>query len=261
MIQWSLAVIAFIGILASANGYCVKHTVNHNDTQYRHYICFRSTDYRESLARISADQPTGVMFKFYPVPKIINGSFESHKGILIDLGFQRCEVTEIDDHAFKGLINLKMLMLDKNNLQTLKAVWFESLTNLNTLSVTENQLQVLDPEVFVNVPNLVMLNIGDNKLQCLDMPKFRALTHLKYVGLDFNKWTWKCRAQLTEFLNNLTDAKKLTRYITCKKCYNVYKECAADQSFDDVNETTFNACADEKMDKLVIQENTKDCDD
>jgi Leucine-rich repeat (LRR) protein len=66
----------------------------------------------------------------------------------------KIEITEeriekIDENAFVGFDNLKVLDLNSNKLKTIKSNQFERLINLETLELQQNQIAELDENAFV----------------------------------------------------------------------------------------------------------------
>ena len=100
------------------------------------------------------------------------------------------------------LTNLKYLLLDNNQLTTLKGI--ENLTNLEYLYLDNNELTSL-PEGISNLTNLVWLDLEDNKLTNLE--GIENLTNLKRLDLHNNNIT-----NLPEGIDKLTNLKELYLY-------------------------------------------------
>ena len=98
------------------------------------------------------------------------------------------QITEIEPGAFNGLVKLKKLHLNRNQL-ILKPAIFNGLAKLKELRLEQNELESLEPETFSGLSSLTHLSLDRNKLTFLEPGIFSGLSSLTSLSLDDNKLT------------------------------------------------------------------------
>jgi len=144
-------------------------------------------------------RPTGVRFYYCSMPEIpyrllnpigswlnriyiYKSSIES--GTIPEGGFRNCTqlqwiyirsntIRSISSRAFEGLINLKLLFLDGNELQSFGG--FEGIENLEHLELSENKITTLDRNAFQNLTKLNEVHLDYNNLVTLEEGTFDVL--------------------------------------------------------------------------------------
>ncbi|KAJ9593990.1 hypothetical protein L9F63_014585 [Diploptera punctata] len=137
------------------------------------------------------------------------GSFENlSKLTFLNLEYNPFpKVNQLTAAMFKGLDELKVLLLSGCGIRFLSADVFNNLPNLQYLSLRENQLTTLGPQLLAPLPFLIGIDLSDNQLS---FPKnstmriFENNTELETVFLSRNKITY-----LNPML--LADAESLKR--------------------------------------------------
>ncbi|XP_061714525.1 leucine-rich repeat-containing protein 15-like [Cydia pomonella] len=125
----------------------------------------------------------------------INNLTEEDFNVLPNLNMIRISYNDIpylDPAVFRGIIRVKTLHLEGNNLQTMPVFGAQSvLPNLTSLHVTGNEITKLDdPRTFSSTKLLEVLIINDNKIEFIHPDMFSGLTKLKYLYLNRNKLTY-----------------------------------------------------------------------
>lgn len=81
---------------------------------------------------------------------------------------------------------LKILDLDQNLIQEIKADTFINLKVLETLTLTGNEIISVDENSFVGLENLKSLSLNKNKIQKLKKNTLKPLKNLRNLDLGFN---------------------------------------------------------------------------
>ncbi|XP_060067622.1 leucine-rich repeat-containing protein 70-like [Ylistrum balloti] len=117
-------------------------------------------------------------------------------------------ITEIQDEDFKGMRNLRLLMLENNMLQNISYRAFKPLTNLKeiwlsnnklfyipqglpknleTLYLDNNEIFEVQSHLFLNHSKLRLLSFEMNKIQRVHAESFRGLQSIQEINLQFNQ--------------------------------------------------------------------------
>ena len=116
---------------------------------------------------------------------------------VLDLG--RANLTWLDEDAFLGLENLRLLSLTQNYLTQLPEELLKPLPKLEELFfggktnnygeiiVTGNLLRTVPEQIFFHTKQLKTLEISENKLEQLPAHAFQSLTSLQTLDLESNK--------------------------------------------------------------------------
>lgn len=135
------------------------------------------------------------------MPRITSDTFARFGEHLFVLMCSNCEIREIDDNAFRKLVNLQQLTLNSNELTTVKAAWFQDLDYLTYLDLNYNQINSVEDGVFKRLPNLVDFRIAGNRLECLNVEAMTQLSELKRIYVNDNR-EFKCPNALVKFLDS-----------------------------------------------------------
>lgn len=152
--------------------------------------------------------------------------------ILIELDLSFNQIKEIHPGTFHPLIKIRKILLNDNELTTVKDRTFENLQHLSHVELMNNKINFVGEQAFLNVP-LKVISLSNNRLQKLEKTTFMSLTHLSSLSLGGNMWN--CSCELKDFRNFVVD-KKLT---SDTKCH--YPNALRDKSWSDVGEDEF-AC-------------------
>lgn len=134
-----------------------------------------------------------------PIGRITADTFSRFGGNLWVLSCSHCEITDIDEDAFRRLVNLQQLSLNSNHLSTVKASWFEGLDYLTYLDLNYNNIRDIENDVYRNLPNLVDFRISGNRLRCLNLDEMSYLKDLKRIFLSENS-DFACPHAVSRFL-------------------------------------------------------------
>lgn len=124
-----------------------------------------------------------------------------------DLRLGNNMITDIGDDAFKGIRNLRLLMLENNMLKNisyralkplknLKEVWLSNNqlfyipqglpTNLETLYLDNNHVYEIQSHLFLNHSKLRIISLEMNRIQRIYGESFRGLQGVQQINLQFN---------------------------------------------------------------------------
>ncbi|XP_028680644.1 reticulon-4 receptor [Erpetoichthys calabaricus] len=136
----------------------------------------------------------------------------------LDIG-ENSNLRTISPTAFRGLLRLHTLHLNRCGLSELPVGIFHRLFSLQYLYIQNNNLQTLHNDTFVDLANLTYLFLHNNKIKALSENVFRGLTNLDRLLLHQNKVSdvhpraFHDLKKLTTFYlfnNNLTELPKGT---------------------------------------------------
>ncbi|XP_072758002.1 uncharacterized protein [Anoplolepis gracilipes] len=136
-----------------------------------------------------------------PLGRITADTFSRFGGNLWVLSCSQCEITDIDEDAFRQLVNLQQLGLTNNHLTTVKASWLEGLNYLTYLDLNYNNIRDIEDDVYRNLPSLVDFRISGNQLRCLNLNEMSHLKELKRMFLSENS-DFACPHAVSRFLEN-----------------------------------------------------------
>jgi len=117
--------------------------------------------------------------------------------VLLDLSSNQLQT--LPNNIFDNRGNLQALRLDNNQLQTLPNNIFDNLGKLQWLWFYNNQLQTLPNNIFNNLGNLQWLWLKNNHLQTLPNNIFDKLENLQTLWLDNNQFDHETQSALQVF--------------------------------------------------------------
>ena len=95
-------------------------------------------------------------------------------------------LTSLQVHDFRGLVALRWLYLNDNDLRELPAGVFRDLTGLKRLGLWNNRLETLPEGIFEDLTGLEELRLDHNLLEALPKGAFRGLERLEWLWLNHN---------------------------------------------------------------------------
>jgi Leucine-rich repeat (LRR) protein len=154
----------------------------------KHFSIILKCMYIVLLIEIMVSQVNGVTLNKQQL-KVWNPSFITDTTILLNTR----QITLILDDTFVDLIQLKELVLLKNQLTLLNSTHlFSSLINLTKLDLGSNLINSVHPLTFANLTKLNSLSFYFNRLDetSMDSNIFESLISLKTLDLSYNKFTY-----------------------------------------------------------------------
>lgn len=99
----------------------------------------RSQNFEQDLARLplNSTKLVNVAFRDGKVPKIDKDDFQKLGTKALGISIVHCGLEDVDEEAFKGLTELKGLILRRNRLTTVKNGWFKDLAKLGSYDAIE----------------------------------------------------------------------------------------------------------------------------
>ncbi|XP_014784822.1 leucine-rich repeat neuronal protein 1 [Octopus bimaculoides] len=117
-----------------------------------------------------------------------DGAFTGLKNLrVLDLSYNRLHLIEKD--AFGGLNNLQVLNLDGNGLTSVNPDWFQRIKSVSELLLSKNDLRKLTDDLFRELPLLSTLNLTGNQIRVIEVNAFRGLSKLCVLNLSNNRLT------------------------------------------------------------------------
>ena len=114
------------------------------------------------------------------------GVFAGLTGVTdLDLSFNR--IHKISAGAFRELVNLTRLELDRNVLTEIPVGVFRGLIRLEELDLSSNRLNRIAEGAFEDLEQLQKLQLNNNRLSEISVGVFRGLTELKQLIIDSNR--------------------------------------------------------------------------
>ncbi|KAF5295007.1 hypothetical protein FQA39_LY13317, partial [Lamprigera yunnana] len=120
--------------------------------------------------------------------------------IELDLSYNR--LTDVQRQMLEPLINLEILYLNANNIQSMYVDTFPPMS-LITLSLAENQLENLEVDIFSSAPTLKNLFLSNNDIRQLNNGVFRNLDNLVSLNL-YGNGIKHIEMEVFEDITNLT---------------------------------------------------------
>ncbi|KAL4618000.1 leucine-rich repeats and immunoglobulin-like domains protein 1-like [Arapaima gigas] len=102
------------------------------------------------------------------------------------LDLSRNSLTEIHAGSIRSLWNLKVLLLNDNNISTLADGTFSSMQSLQRLDLSHNRISKLSSSFSLGLGSLKELLMGGNKLITLESRSFLHLENLRRLDLSAN---------------------------------------------------------------------------
>ena len=113
----------------------------------------------------------------------------------------RNALSQLSNSVFRNLAKLEMLELSFNRLASLRKETFADLGNLKYLLISHNQVRVIDMDIFQATKQLQFLDLSGNNLK--DIPDLGNLKKLTFINLESNELTSVSRKSFSNFLNKI----------------------------------------------------------
>ena len=139
--------------------------------------------------------------------------------LLIELDLSRNSIKNVTSKTFKDNLKLRILSLSHNNLRRLENGLFYNLTHLQKVSLDNNAIEFIADSAFHVLPALQNLNLAGNKLTVLgpDFLKKSATNFPKLISLNLEENPWVCDCHLQEFRNRTVKENLITTRTLCKE--------------------------------------------
>ncbi|KAK3600848.1 hypothetical protein CHS0354_014213 [Potamilus streckersoni] len=118
------------------------------------------------------------------------GLFYVPVGIPLDtsrLDLQGNNITVIRRNDFRGLRQLRILHLLKNNIRSIERGSFQDLVAMERLRLDRNQMSHIPDLLFANMPNLERLDLSFNHLRSIGRKTLKGSVVLRNLQLDHNQ--------------------------------------------------------------------------
>jgi Leucine-rich repeat (LRR) protein len=143
-------------------------------------------DYSNILARNKNLRKLNISYNCNTSSSSLNN--QSFYGLnLTELNLQSCQIMDLTEKLFDGLVNLTGLYLRFNGIINLPDFIFQNLTILKHLDLSRNQISQLPVNLFKSLVNLENLDLGENEITNIPMGLFDNLNSLKFLHLETNK--------------------------------------------------------------------------
>ncbi|KAL7286814.1 leucine-rich glioma-inactivated protein 1-like [Trichogramma pretiosum] len=220
---------------------------------YSIWVCVKSIDLATDLEKAPKGNISQIWFSMSTVEKIKNEAFLKFYDKLVKLEIWSSKLAEIEDGAFKGLRELKGLVLPRNEITVLKASWFRDLSKLLELNLANNRIASIEIDFLKSVPALINLDLRGNDLVALptDFVKHLPAT-LRQLNIFSNPLNYHQQLQVVEWSKNKDD--KLTNEPKMKELKHVLeltKNCLDDKNITDKTNEAIDKCVDDKLNEEV----------
>lgn len=123
---------AFATLSTTAEASCYLERGVTVPNEHDAYTCLRSQNFQQDLDKLplNVTKMVNVSFRESKVPKIEKDSLQKLGTKALGISVVHCGLEDIDEDAFKGLTELKALILRKNRLTVVKKKWFKDLAKL-----------------------------------------------------------------------------------------------------------------------------------
>lgn len=144
---------------------------------------------------------------------------------------------------------MKGLILPRNELTTLKAVWFKETPKLLELNLAFNRLRAIEVEFLKLVPALISLDLRGNELVSLPGNFVKQLpTSLRRVNIFNNPLNYKQSMELVEWSKNKDDKTNESRLKELKHVFNLTKVCLDNnKAITDKSNDAIDKCVEDQL--------------
>lgn len=195
----------FLVLFLSLSGFdAQKRNFSHQPCP-KNCVCFRRTIrcMQLQLAEIPKVPAQTILLdlRFNKVRSIEPGFFKSNHNIR-SLLLNNNQLTSLKNDAFTGLLQLKHLYLYKNRIKYIDPNIFHGLLKLEHLYLHNNEIEEFDATTFSNLPKLERLFLYNNKIKHIPYGSFANLPVLARLRLDSNALVCDCKiAWLAKMIN------------------------------------------------------------
>ncbi|XP_070711273.1 toll-like receptor 13 [Pempheris klunzingeri] len=156
-------------------------------------------------------------------------------------------ISHIDDGAFADLVELRVLIMDENELTNLTDNMFLGLSKLVTISLMGNHISHISPKAFQSLVSIRSVILGSNQLQRItEIAPILKLPYIKDLYLGYNKFASFDTDDLPLNVSNLRflqmDMNPLTKFSITKDIFPHLhglglNKCSCDLEWDVPNRT------------------------
>ncbi|EAT46215.1 AAEL002583-PA [Aedes aegypti] len=158
---------------------------------------------RATLSKPVPMDATEVYMDGNDYPELQNHAFIGRKNLKV-LFANASKIITIQNRTFAGLTALQVLHLEDNAIQKIDGYEFENLGLLKELYLQNNMISVIANNSFAPLYSLQVLRIDGNRLTTIPMAQLQAsqLQSLQALSLGRNNWSCRCRfmQELTSFV-------------------------------------------------------------
>lgn len=104
-------------------------------------------------------------------------------------------ISEVDLHAFNGLVSLKQLSMSRNSIAGLHPATFADVTQLQKMQLSHNNLKHVHPDLLMKNRQLQLFHVGNNRITILPSDLFKHNNKLAEVYVNDNELTLLNRQQ------------------------------------------------------------------
>ncbi|XP_040577098.1 toll-like receptor Tollo [Lepeophtheirus salmonis] len=126
----------------------------------------------------------------------------------------------IDNQTFNGLMELKILHLEDNQVQRLEGYEFVNISSLQELYLHRNRIEYIHERTFDNLLSLRILTLDGNNListSIWEFPLLSSLQDLTSITLSNNPWSCKCEF-VQKFQNFIAENRDVFSDISDTSC-------------------------------------------
>lgn len=117
--------------------------------------------------------------------------------LLIELDISSNSISNLDSETFRTNQRLRILYLNKNNIQELKDGLFANLTFLQRVELKHNKIHSIGLNTFIRNDKLQHIWLDDNRLTNLSKSLIEKFSMISYLSLQDNPW--RCDCHLKDF--------------------------------------------------------------
>lgn len=133
--------------------------------------------------------------------------------ILIELDLSNNLIRTLPVGVFSGLVKLRTILLNNNQIEVLEDRLFENLNYLYRIELKNNHIRTIGLNTFVNVPVLLQIYLDNNRLSVLKKESFEKLEKLASLSILQNQWN--CTCELQQFRDFIISRNLFTNPTTC----------------------------------------------
>ncbi|KAL7286815.1 uncharacterized protein LOC106649294 [Trichogramma pretiosum] len=251
----SALAVALLSLSSSVKAGCILERGVTTPNEHDAYTCIRSQDMKADLARLPMDNMKllNVDFRDSKIQKIGKDDLQKLGTKALGISIVHSGLEDIDEEAFRGLTELKALILRRNRLIDVRKSWFKDLDKLESLDLSGNVIRVFDTAIFDHTPMIQEFEISENQLTHFDIDAMKnKWPKLKKAGLQWNPYEWGQGVKVIDYANANPSIVKNSRASIdgLRDTAKLIKECQATlQKKDDAKE--LDICMQGKLTKAI----------
>lgn len=210
-------------------------------------VCFFVKDFKAEMAKIPTDvNVVALVVVESNIPKVEVGVLERFGPTLERMVISHSMVEDVEDHAFKGLTNVRQLSMRLNVMKEIRAGWMNDMTDLVEVDFNSNGLTHVDKDV--DVSKLERVDLGENRFECMDMDMMNRMKNVKSMRVGMNPLAWKCMIEMEDWMKNHPNVVGdfTGKELGLEHLFEVVRECMKTVNVDD-DQVAMDACVESKM--------------